>query len=140
MSMRGKTALGILTAAAALLLPATAQADGNVHGAMAVSFYRGDPVIGIATDASDQASADRIAIQRCGHFSCLVQVQFVNGCGAIATRGSNYASAVGATRAEAERKALEATGTDPHPILAGIGVVRKSEAKLVSSECTGNAS
>lgn len=139
MSRRGKTVLGVLAAAGTLTLPATAHADGDVYGAMAVSFHRGDPVIGIVTDASDQASADQAAIQRCGHFSCLIKVQFVNGCAAIASRGSSYASAVGPTRAEAERKALAATGPDPNPVLGTLGVGPRSETAVVASECTVNA-
>ena len=148
MSMSRKTAVGMLSSAAAALAiaaPCTAHAD-NVYGsAMIEPTFVGDVQTGANFYASwsshSQEEADDMAARQCGTRpgggpECDRYLQWVNGCAAIASRGVDYRSAVAPTRGEAEQAALAAAN-------AGAGLPTGSAfslpAGIVVTYCLPNA-
>lgn len=118
----------------------TANAGVDYYGSIAVSFDGAGYIhAAVATDYPSQAEADAAALSHCGYTPCSVQVQWANGCAAIAARDLKYWSATAPTREEAIAVALSGTGPDPNPIMVSLGSSEPSTAQLVGSECTSNA-
>lgn len=101
--------LVLAAALACMAQPALAKtAKKGVHGAIAVQRDTGR--FGYAYAAATSRAAKLEALKQCADPGCEVVVSFSNACGALArnpTRGAKgYFAAKGATRQEAEAKAL----------------------------------
>ena len=97
-------------ALAALLLVAAppalskAAAKKGAHGAIALERETGQ--FGYVHDAANARTAKIEALRQCAQPRCEVVVSFSNACGVLARGPKNYFPATGATRQEAETKAL----------------------------------
>lgn len=135
---RGSAAVASTTAfLAAGIGPATAEPgpDGHMYGAYAVSALQGDRYrIGAGWNYPDQGSADDRAVAECGADTCAVALRFMDGCGAIAFRGNQFAGAAGATPDEASRNAINAVGP-PWP--SSISADATDPAQVVGPDCNG---
>jgi len=100
----------LAAALACLAQPALAKAvvKKGVHGAIALQRETGQ--FGYAYDAATSRAAKLEALKQCAHPRCEVVASFSNACGGLArnpARGpKGYFPATGATRQEAETKAL----------------------------------
>ena len=74
------------------------------YGAIALQRETGQ--LGYISDALTSRAAKIEALRRCEHPSCEVVASFSNACGALARGPKKYFPATGATRQEAETKAL----------------------------------
>ncbi|XDE63798.1 DUF4189 domain-containing protein [Arthrospira platensis BEA 1257B] len=75
------------------------------YGAIATSTT--NPAIwGYSHDYPTLAQAQRYALEYCGQADCQIRVWFKNGCGAIATNGSNIGSAWAVNRSKLRRVQL----------------------------------
>ncbi len=105
-------------ALAALAMALAAHAAGGKsrepnHGALA--FHAPSGSYGYAVDQPNERGAGVAALQRCGHPQCEVVLKFRNECGAVAAGAKTHAVGKGATRAEAETRALRKCGADCTP-------------------------
>ncbi|MEC3957061.1 DUF4189 domain-containing protein [Nocardia sp. CDC153] len=142
MHLSRKAALAMVAATAAALSiggMGTAQAAGDLYGAMAVGDDGYSYSIGTAWNYTDQGAADAGALDQCGLSNCYVKVRFVNGCAAIANRDGNLFTGLGRTKAQAEQNAIAASGSGPNPILVSLGSAEASQVHISDSQCTGNA-
>ena len=98
--------LAILAAIAASSQPAMAKAAAKkgAHGAIALQRETGQ--FGYAVDAANSRAAKLEALKQCADPRCEVVASFSNACGALARGPKKYFPATGATRPEAEAKAL----------------------------------
>jgi len=90
-----------------LILPAQAakqSATPNRFGAIA--YHRASQSWGVSYDTARARDASVTALRQCGHERCEVVHRFRNGCAALADGPKTQAAASGATRDEAETKAL----------------------------------
>jgi hypothetical protein len=101
----------------ALLLSFTVQAakqspTPNRFGAIA--YERASKSWGISYDKTRARDAELEALRQCGGKRCVVVHKFKNGCAALVDgpNAKSPAAASGATRDEAETKALKRCGTD----------------------------
>lgn len=104
-----------LALGAAVLLPAVASAAHKaprnaVYGAIAVNPKT--KAYGYTYDFGNSRDAKREALRQCGEPACEVVANFRNGCAAVAAGKGKPAAATGATRQEAEAKALRRCGGD----------------------------
>jgi len=106
-------------ALAALLLCALPEADAattkksatpNRYGA--VAYDQSSRAWGVSHDATRERDAAVDALNRCGQKRCEVVHKFRNGCAALVDSPKKFAVASGATRDEAETKALKRCGPD----------------------------
>jgi hypothetical protein len=82
----------------------------------AIAYHRASQSWGVSYDKARSRDASLEALKQCGHRECEVVHKFKNGCAALAD-GPKAASAVsGATRDEAETKALKRCGAGCKPI------------------------
>lgn len=96
-----------LVAPAALDTAPAAHAYGNYYGAIALNTSTGDA--GRAWDYDSSAEASNAALDACG-YGCKVVVQFVNGCGAVASSPSYWGYGRGPSLYSAQSNALYAAG------------------------------
>lgn len=105
-------AAGMLIAAAALLaVPAEAarqSATPNRFGAIA--YHRASQSWGVSYDHARARGAGVEALKQCSHRHCEIVHRFKNGCAALADGPKKAVAASGATRDEAETKALRICG------------------------------
>jgi len=100
----------------ALLLPCAAavHAAGNKSAAPnrfgAIAYHRESQSWGVGYDTARARDAELVALKECGRRECLVVHKFKNGCAALAAGAKSFAAASGATRDEAETKALNRCG------------------------------
>jgi hypothetical protein len=99
----------LVAAVFSMAQPALAKAvKKGAHGAIAVQRETGQ--LGYAYNAATSRAAKIEALNQCAHPRCEVVTSFSNACGALArqpARGpKGYFAATGATRQEAETKAL----------------------------------
>lgn len=115
----------------------SAQADGDLHGAIAYSDGTG--VVASAANYADAPSADTAALGHCGHGDCRIILDFTNGCGAVA-QGANGRIAVGwgPTQTEAEKQARDFLGPSAPPF-PDLGSASPRAATIALSSCTTNA-
>jgi Domain of unknown function (DUF4189) len=125
MGMSGFRATLLLVALAATLAcvaqPAPARTvKKGVHGAIALQRDSGR--FGYVYNAATSRAAKLEALKQCADPRCEVVVSFTNACGALArnpARGpKGYSAAKGATRQEAEAKALRQCGAKACTIAA----------------------
>ncbi|QLY29241.1 DUF4189 domain-containing protein [Nocardia huaxiensis] len=110
--------------------------DGHLYGAFAVSGTLGDGSrqIGSSWNFPDQGAADQRALAECGDGSCVVELRFMDGCGAIAFRGNRFAGGAGPTRDDATRAAIDAVGP-PWP--SSISADASDPAQVFGPDCNG---
>ena len=83
---------------------AKAVAKKGIYGAIALQRETGQ--LGYAYNAANSRAAKMEALDQCAHPRCEVVASFSNACGALARGPKKYFPATGATRQEAETKAL----------------------------------
>ena len=87
------------------------QAGRNaLHGAIA--YHAASNSIGWATDRSSGREARIEALKQCGHEQCVVVASVSRNCAALARNSKKFIVQKGATRQEAETKALGRCGAD----------------------------
>jgi len=98
--------LGLIVALACAAGPALARVvpKKGAHGAIALQRETGQ--FGYATNAATSRAAKIEALNQCADPHCEVVAAFSNACGALARGPKQYVPATGATRQEAETKAL----------------------------------
>lgn len=110
----------LVIAACAALLAVHAQAAKPKKPAAygAIAYYRPTQAWGTMHAAHSDREARVGALQRCGDKRCEVMIGIRNGCGALADGLIRPAAASGATRDEAETKALRKCGGEACRIIA----------------------
>jgi len=110
----------LLFAACAALLAAQVHAAKPKKPAFygAIAYHRDSHSWGTSHEAQTARDAKVGALQRCGDRRCEVVLDIRNGCGALADGPKRYAAAPGATRDEAQTKALRKCGGDACRIVA----------------------
>ena len=98
--------LGLIAAIACTAEPALAKivVKKGVYGAIALQRDTGQ--LGYAYNAATSRAAKMEALNQCAHPRCEVVAAFSNACGALARGPKKHFPATGATRQEAETKAL----------------------------------
>lgn len=98
--------LALIAALSCVALPALAKVvvKKGVYGAIALQRETGQ--LGYAYNAATSRAAKIEALKQCEHARCEVVAAFSNACGALARGSKKYFPATGATRQEAETKAL----------------------------------
>lgn len=107
-------AAGFLVASLAI---ATAALPGGTFAASkappptgALAYHRDSGSFGFAVNAKDSRSARIEALKQCGHPKCEVVSSLSKDCGAIANGPKKFVASRGATRREAEARALRLCG------------------------------
>ena len=114
--------MGRSGAALAALILFTAAADAQPvrryarEGVGAIAYHRDSGSFGWSVEGNAR-QAQVEALRQCGHPSCEVVLKLRNNCGAVANGPKKSASAKGATRQEAETKALKACGERCEPVV-----------------------
>lgn len=73
----------------------------------AIAYHRATQSWGVSYDMPRARDASVEALKQCGHHECEVVHKYKNGCAALADGPKALAPSSGATRAEAETKALK---------------------------------
>lgn len=116
---RNDVAMRGLALAAALLaaLPADAAKQSAVPNRFgAIAYHRASQSWGVSFDTARARDASVTALKQCGHRQCEVVHKFKNGCAALADGPKAFATSSGATRDEAETKAVRRCGADCNPV------------------------
>jgi len=92
------------------VLAAKPSAKPNRYGAIA--YERSSRAWGLGQDFARERDAAVEALNRCGQKRCEVVHKFKNGCAALVDSPAKFAVASGATRDEAETKALKRCGPE----------------------------
>jgi hypothetical protein len=80
----------------------------SFHGAIA--YHQGSGSMGWATDRRSSREARIEALKQCGHEQCVVVATVTRNCAALARTPKKFVVQKGATRQEAETKALSKCG------------------------------
>jgi hypothetical protein len=107
----------LLVAGLLLAVPAQAakqSATPNLFGAIA--YHRASQSWGVSYNHPRARDASVEALKQCGHRQCEVLHKFKNGCAALAEGAKAAATSSGATRDEAETKALKRCGAGCRPV------------------------
>jgi hypothetical protein len=83
----------------------------------AIAFHRASLSYGYAIDRNTAREAQLEALKQCGHTNCEIVARLRNDCGAVANGKTRFAIGKGATREEAETKALRACGAGCEPVV-----------------------
>jgi hypothetical protein len=111
--MRG----GVLIAALLLAVPAEAAKKTAVPNRFgAIAYHRASQSWGVSYDKARARDASVEALKQCGQRECEVVHKFKNGCAALADGPKTFATSSGATRDEAETKALKRCGANCNPV------------------------
>lgn len=106
-----------LLAVLMLVLPVEAAKQSAVPNRFgAIAYHRASQSWGVSYDHARARGASVEALKQCGHRQCEVLHRFKNGCAALAGGPKAAATSSGATRDEAETKALKRCGTGCRPI------------------------
>ena len=89
-------------------MAADKSARNALHGAIA--YHQGSRSVGWATDRRTSREASVEALKQCGHEQCVVVASVTRSCAALARNPKKFAAQKGATRQEAEAKALARCG------------------------------
>jgi hypothetical protein len=109
--VKAGSALALLLAAVSIA-PVTAREvskTGNSPHA-AIAYHAESGAVGWATDRKSGRDAKVEALRQCGHEKCEVVAEVNRGCAALAREGKKHSTQKGATRQEAESKALRHCG------------------------------
>jgi len=85
----------------------------------AIAYHRASRSWGVSYDTARERDASVAALQQCANRECEVVHKFKNGCAALADGAKSWAASSGATRDEAETKALKRCGADCKPLAWG---------------------
>ena len=107
--MRALLALAILGLAGAAAAAGNKSSAPNRYGAIA--YHQASGAWGVSQGVARERDASVEALRQCGEKQCVVVHKFKNGCAALARSEKKHAAASGATRDEAETKALARCGT-----------------------------
>ena len=108
---------GLLLALCMAVLPVEAARISTVPNRFgAIAYHRASQSWGVSYDAARAREASVEALKQCGHRQCEVIHKFKNGCAALADGPKAALAASGATRDEAETKALKRCGAGCKPI------------------------
>lgn len=88
--------------------PAAASKSPPPTGALA--YHRDSGSFGYSVNAKDSRSARLAALKECGHPRCEVVASLSKDCGAVANGPKKFVASRGATRQEAEARALRLCG------------------------------
>jgi serine/threonine-protein kinase len=83
----------------------------------AIAFHQDSGSKGFSFNQRSAREASVEALKQCGHDNCEVILSIRNACGALASSKKGFASSTGATRAEAETKALKKCGPGCDPVI-----------------------
>lgn len=97
-----------LAAASVAWPPGAASKSPPPTGALA--YHRDSGSFGYAVNAKDSRSARIAALKECGHPRCEVVASLSKDCGAVANGPKKFVASRGATRQEAEARALRLCG------------------------------
>jgi hypothetical protein len=76
----------------------------------ALAYHRDSGSFGYAVNARDSRSARIAALKQCGHPKCEIVASLSKDCGAVANGPKKFVASRGATRQEAETRALRLCG------------------------------
>ena len=82
----------------------------------AIAYHRASQSWGVSYDTVRARDASVNALKQCGNRECEVIHKFKNGCAALADGPKAAATSSGATRDEAETKALKRCGANCRPV------------------------
>ena len=82
----------------------------------AIAYHRTSQTWGVSYDQARAREASVEALKQCGHRECEVIHKFKNGCAALADGPKAAVATSGATRDEAETKAMKRCGAGCKPI------------------------
>ena len=107
----GRNHVALLAAALIAALPAVAAKQSAVPNRFgAIAYHRASQSWGVSYDTARERDASVAALKQCGNRECEVVHKFKNGCAALAEGPKAWAASSGATRDEAETKALKRCG------------------------------
>ena len=109
--MRSGKALFIALAAACITSASARdqpKSTSSLHGAIA--YHAASGSVGWATDRKSSRDAKVEALRQCAHEKCEVVAEVNKGCAALAREGKQHSAQKGASRQEAEAKAMRNCG------------------------------
>ena len=113
--MRRLNSLIVYSAALSLMLPLDASSRSYRAGKRglygAIAYHASTQSIGYSFDFKTAREAHVAALNQCAQPECEVVLSLHNSCGALATKTAKRASSEGATKQEAETKALRRCGS-----------------------------
>jgi hypothetical protein len=101
--------VGMLLGGSPSMVEAASKAAKTSNGAIA--FHRASNSYGYSVNKVTAREAQVEALKQCGNERCEVVVRLRNNCGAVANGAQRFSSATGATRQEAETRALRTCGS-----------------------------
>ena len=106
-----KTIVAALLVAASAMPPGAFAASKSAAKATgALAYHRDSGSFGFAVNATDSRAARVGALNQCAHPKCEVVVTLSKDCGAVANGPKKFVASRGATRQEAETRALRLCG------------------------------
>ena len=109
--------LGFAIVFALVIFPAEAAKQSSIPNRFgAIAYHRASESWGVSYDTVRARDASVNALKQCGNRECIVVHKFKNGCAALADGPKAAATASGATRDEAETKALQRCGANCRPL------------------------
>lgn len=108
----GTFSIRLMTVAATfLVLPLPAWSKSKAPPPTgALAYHRDSGSFGYAVNAKDSRSARIAALHQCGHPKCEIVASLSKDCGAVANGPKRFVASRGATRQEAETRALRLCG------------------------------
>jgi hypothetical protein len=105
-----------LAAAPARSAAETAKKSAVPNRYGAIAYHRASQSWGVSYDSARERDASVAALRQCANRECEVVHKFKNGCAALADGPKAWAAASGATRDEAETKAVRRCGAGCKPL------------------------
>ena len=106
----GWIAIALLLAAAGAPQSQAAESKKSAKATGAIAYHRESGSFGYAVNAKDSRTARVDALKQCAHPKCEVVASLSKDCGAVANGPKKFVASRGATRQEAETKALRLCG------------------------------
>jgi hypothetical protein len=100
----------LLVATAAFPPASFADSKAAAKATGALAYHRDSGSFGFAVNAADSRAARVSALNQCAHPKCEVVVTLSKDCGAVANGPKKFVASRGATRQEAETRALRLCG------------------------------
>jgi len=102
----------VLALAALCVAPTAArdEAKSKTSPHAAIAYHAASGSVGWATDRRSSHDAKLEALRQCGHERCEVVAEVNHGCAALAREAKKHSTQKGATRQEAETRALRNCG------------------------------
>lgn len=110
--LRARRGAALILLGALLALPAAARDEARRTAAnhAAIAYHAESRNVGWASDRRSRREAQLEALRQCGHPQCEVAAAFSGGCAALARADRRHVTQRGASRAEAETRALRRCG------------------------------